>query len=211
MRMRFLILFFLAFSPFSTSAYAGGDNAPSASLVIQDQEDIARVETYLNHLKSISADFIQVNDRGAMRYGVIAIERPGKMRVTYNPPDKDFIVADGSEMHIWDGETREENSISLGSTLADFILRDPIRLSGDVTVTNVARSAAKLEVTFRSTEDSGEGQISLVFEDRPLKLRQWRVIDAQGSTTSVSLENAREGVSFPEDTFNFVPPPNVWK
>jgi outer membrane lipoprotein-sorting protein len=133
------------------------------------------------------------------------------MRVAYNPPDKDFIVADGSMMHIWDDETREESSISLGSTLADFILRDPIRLSGDVTVTNLARSPAKLEVTLRSTEDSGEGQISLVFEDRPLKLRQWRVIDAQGSTTSVSLENAREGVSFPEDTFNFVPPPNVWK
>jgi outer membrane lipoprotein-sorting protein len=204
--MRFLILFFLAFVPFSTSAYAGGDNAPLAKLVMQDQEDVARVENYLNHLKSISADFIQVNDRGAMRYGVIAIERPGKMRVTYNPPDKDFIVADGSSMYFWDGETREESNVSLGSTLIDFILRDPIRLSDDVTVTNVARSPAKLEVTLRSTEDSGEGQLSLVFEERPFKLRQWRIVDAQGGITSVSLENIREGVNFPASTFNFIPP-----
>ena len=209
--MRFLILFLFAYLSFTVSAYAETNRLPSTGIVAQDKEDIMRIESYLNHLKSISADFIQVNDRGAIRYGEVAIERPGKMRVAYNPPDKDFIVADGTVMHIWDGETQEESSISLGSTLADFILRDPIRLSGDITVTDLARSPAKLEVTLRSTEDSGEGQISLVFEDRPLKLRQWRVIDAQGSTTSVSLENAREGVSFPEDTFNFVPPPNVWK
>lgn len=209
--MRFLILFLFAYLPFAVPAYAEMSKPPSASVVAQDKEDIARVESYLNHLKSLSADFIQVNDRGAIRYGVIAIERPGKMRVMYNPPDKDFIVADGSEMHIWDGETREESSISLGSTLADFILRDPIHLSGDVTVTKVVRSPAKLEITLRSTDDSGEGQLSLAFEDKPFKLRQWRVVDAQGSTTSVSFENSREGVSFPENTFNFAPPPNAEK
>ena len=76
-RMRFLILFLFAYLSFTVSAYAETNRLPSTGIVAQDKEDIMRIESYLNHLKSISADFIQVNDRGAIRYGVIAIERPG--------------------------------------------------------------------------------------------------------------------------------------
>jgi outer membrane lipoprotein-sorting protein len=75
--MRFLILFLFAYLSFTVSPYADTNKLTSTGIVAQDNEDIMRVESYLNHMKSISADFIQVNDRGAIRYGVIAIERPG--------------------------------------------------------------------------------------------------------------------------------------
>jgi len=182
------------------------ETAKPAHLTDRDRSDIARLQTYLNELKSVSADFMQINDMGEMRHGQIAIERPGKMRVTYAPPSKDFIVADGSMVHIWDAEMKQQTNVPVGSSIAEFILRDPIKLDGDVTVTRFARYPAKMELSLTSTKEPGEGELTLVFEDKPLKLRQWRVLDAQGRTTGVNLENAREGTSFPSGTFNFIAP-----
>lgn len=177
-----------------------------AKLSEVEKADIARIEKYLNELKSVSARFLQINDMGNMRNGMIDIQRPGKMRVTYDAPDKDMIVADGNFVHMWDDEMGQQTSVPVGSSIAEFVLRENIKLSGDVVVTRFARYPAKLEVSLVSVKEPDQGELTLVFEDKPLKLRQWKVLDPQGRTTGVSLENAREGVSFDDGTFNFVSP-----
>jgi outer membrane lipoprotein-sorting protein len=182
------------------------DKAVPAELSEQDKADIKRIEAYLNDLKSISADFLQMDDQGGMTRGTIAIKRPGKMRVNYAPPSHDFIVADGDFVHMWDGSLKSQTNVPEDSSLANFILRKNISLSGGVTVTKFQRFPNKLEITLVQTDDPGLGRLTLIFEDHPLLLRQWKVFDAQGRTTGVNLENERSGVEFPHDTFNFVPP-----
>lgn len=177
-----------------------------AKLSALEKADVARIETYLNDLKSVQADFLQVNDYGNMRHGKIAIQRPGKMRVTYDAPDKDFIVADGSFVHMWDDEMGQQTSVPVGSSIAELILQNNIKLSDGITITRYARYPAKIELSLVSTKDPGDGELTLIFEDKPLMLRQWKVLDPQGRTTGVNLENAHEGVSFPENTFVFVSP-----
>jgi outer membrane lipoprotein-sorting protein len=204
MKKLFLILV-LCLAPFF-AAHAAEPAVTPAALSAQDKGDLDRIADYLNGLKNISADFLQVDDAGGMLRGEIMISRPGKMRVTYEAPDKDFIIADGSFVHIWDDQLQSQTNVEQGSSLAEFILRDPVKLSGDVTVTKFARFPAKLEVTLVQSNDPGTGSLTLVFEDKPLKLRQWKVTDAQGRTTGVSLENMSEGTAFPASTFVFVPP-----
>jgi len=177
-----------------------------AKLSAKDASDVARIQDYLNGLKNISADFLQVDDRGDFKRGMIDIQRPGKMRVVYAPPSKDFIIADGDFVHIWDGTLKAQTNVPEGSSLANFILREPIVLSGGVTIVKFQRFPAKLELTLVQSDDPGAGQLTLIFEDHPLLLRQWRVLDAQGRTTGVNLENERMDVSFDRDTFSFVPP-----
>ncbi len=199
-----LFLFLVAFAP---AAMAANVTEPSpAKLSAADTALLGRIETYLNNLKSVSADFLQISDSGEMRHGKIMILRPGKMRVAYDPPSKDLIVADGTLLHMWDADLKQQTNVPVGSSLAEFILRDPIKLAGDVTVSKVEHRAATIEVTLYSTKDPGEGQLTLIFEDKPLQLRQWRVLDAQGRTTGVSLENAREGVTLDPNLFYFVAP-----
>ena len=127
--------------------------APPIELSAQDRSDIQRIETYLNGLHSISADFVQMDEQGGMMRGTIAIQRPGKMRVNYDPPNKDFIIADGSWVHIWNEDLKAQTNVEQGSSLAEFILRDPIKLSGDVTVTRFKHLPAKLEMTLVQTDD----------------------------------------------------------
>lgn len=188
------------------SAQQAAPSTKPAKLTAADRADIARIESYLNNLKSIAADFMQIDDAGGVMRGKISIQRPGKMRVVYEAPNKDFIVADGSMVHIWNDDLQSQTNVDQSGSLAEFILRDPIKLDGEVTVTKFQRYPAKLELTLVETDDPSAGQLTLIFEDKPLKLRQWRVVDPQGRMIGVNLENAREGVSFTSGTFSFMPP-----
>lgn len=175
-------------------------------LSAHDRADIARIEDYLNQLKSIAANFQQFDERGGLMTGKIEIQRPGKMRVTYDPPSKDFIIADGDYVHIWNDDLKAQTNVDEDSSLAEFILRDPVKLSGDVAVVKFERFPAKIEVTLVQTKDPAAGELTLIFEDHPLLLRQWRVVDPQGHTTGVNLENEETDVSFKSNIFDFVPP-----
>jgi len=204
MRILILALFLALVAPLSP-VLADSSVKPPA-LTAQDHADLARIESYLNEMHTISADFMQIDDNGGILRGTILIQRPGKMRVDYAAPNKDFIIADGSSVHIWNDELKEQTNVDEGSSLAEFILRDPVQLNGDVTVTSFKRFPAKLEVTLVQTSDPATGQLTLIFEDHPLQLRQWRVLDPQGHTTGVNLENVREGVTLAPNLFHYVPP-----
>lgn len=202
---KIVVIVALCLATLAGSAHAGA--APRQfSPSPQDKQDLVRIESYLNALKSMSADFLQIDDAGNMRRGVIAISRPGKMRVDYAPPSKDFIIADGSSLHIWNDDLQEQTNLDQGSSLAEFILRDPIKMDSEVYVSKIERRPARIEVTLEQSRDPGAGSLTLAFEDHPLKLRQWTVVDSQGRTTGVNLENLSEGVTLPENIFIFTPP-----
>lgn len=205
---KFLLLLALVLTfPFPPTAQAADGHAVAqANLTARDKKDLERIETYLNAMKNVSADFLQIDDAGGIMRGQIAIARPGKMRVTYDPPSKDFIIADGSSVHIWDEDLKAQTNVEQGSSLAEFILRDPVKLDGDVSVTKVQRFPAKIEVTLIQAKDPAQGSLILVFEDKPLRLRQWKVVDPQGRTTGINLENMSEKASFPSNYFVFTPP-----
>jgi outer membrane lipoprotein-sorting protein len=180
--------------------------ASPVSLSAQDQAVVAKVEEYLNGITTLQSKFLQVAPNGRQATGTFYLWRPGRMRLEYDRPLKDFIVADGSFVFYWDGEMRQQSSAPIGSTLADFILRKNIRLSGDVTVTEVFQAPGVIEVSLLETKDPGKGTLTLVFEDRPFQLRKWRVLDAQGMTTEVALLNPRTDVTFDREMFYFKEP-----
>ena len=200
----YLLALALLISP--SLAFAAEGGVTPAKLSAKEQVEVTRIQEYLNNLKNISADFLQVTDQGGMMTGKISIQRPGKMRVVYDAPSKDFIVADGDNVHIWNDELQSQTNVEEGSSLAEFILRDPVHLNGDVTITKLQHYPAKIEVTLVQTDDPASGSLTLVFEDKPLKLRQWKVLDPQGHTTGVNLQNMREDVSFSSSTFSFTAP-----
>lgn len=193
-------------APVPAALAASAAPAVPVALTAQDQATVAKVEEYLNGISNLQSKFLQVAPNGRQATGTFSLSRPGKMRLEYDRPLKDFIVADGSFVFYWDGEMRQQSSAPIGSTLADFILRKTIRLSGDVTVTEVFQAPGVVEVSLLETKDPGKGTLTLVFEDRPFQLRKWRVLDAQGLTTEVALLNPRTDVTFDRDMFYFKEP-----
>jgi outer membrane lipoprotein-sorting protein len=162
----------------------------------QDLADIARVETYLNGLKSLKAHFLQVAQNGGISEGTAWMERPGRMRFQYNPPSPFLLLASSGVLTFHDGSLQQTSNIRLSRTPLGILLADHVTLSGDVTVTDIQRLPGQLQVTVIRTASPGDGSLSLIFTDQPMALRQWTVVDAQRRLTHVTLDNIQIGGTY---------------
>jgi len=183
---------------------ASGANA--APLTPQDQADLSRVESYMNAMLPVRADFVQQTSDGQVYSGQFWLQRPGRLRFEYATPVNNYVVADGAFIHFWDAKMHQASDAPIGQTLADFILKDHITFDDSVQVTGIRRESGLLEISLVQTSDPGAGTLTLVFDNQPLQLRQWNVIDATGRMSTVSLVNPTTGDKFDPRLFIFNPP-----
>jgi outer membrane lipoprotein-sorting protein len=169
-------------------------------------EDVSRIEAYFNDLKSVRADFVQINPDGRTVTGEFYYDRPDKMRLDYDPPSQILIIANGWNLVYHDRRLQQVNYLYTSQTPLEFLLEDEVRLSGDVTVTALDRRAGELLVTLVQTDEPAEGAITLAFSEQPLELRRWTVVDPQGNVTHVILENMQTDVDLDRQLFRFRDP-----
>jgi outer membrane lipoprotein-sorting protein len=169
----------------------------TASAQPRDPE-IVKAEQYLKGLHNAAADFVQTSSLGSRLSGKFYLSRPGKMRFDYNEV-KDFVVADGLFVYFYDSQLGEQSNAPIGQTLADFLLREDIGLSGDLRVTNLYKKDGEVFITVVQKDDPAAGQVQLVFTEVPYALSRWIVTDAAGATTEVRLKNLKTAIRFTND------------
>jgi outer membrane lipoprotein-sorting protein len=200
--------------PAAVPAPTGQDNAPAPlpMLSVQDKADLQRVEAYLNGLKTVAANFTQSAQLGDGSQGVVQgtfkLWRPGRLRIEYAAPSNDFIVADGSVIHQWDGQMQQASQMQIDGSLAGFLLRKNISFQGDdVTVIGVRHpNPGQMEIGLRSAKEPDAGVLTLVMNEVPLRLLGWRVLDAQGLETSILLSDVQSGAELKKADFVFKKP-----
>jgi outer membrane lipoprotein-sorting protein len=180
--------------------------AQSAALSAQDRADIARVETYLNSIKTLHARFLQVAPDGRTSEGQAWLQRPGRMRFQYDPPAPFLLVGGHGLLVFHDSQLKQTSNIPLGQTPLGLLLQDNLRLSGDVTVSRVVRLPGQLQITLYRTASPQDGSLTLIFADNPLVLRSWIVTDPQRRETRVTLYNGELGGTFDQSLFTFIDP-----
>ncbi len=171
-----------------------------------DAADLARIQAYLNGIKTLHARFLQIAPGGQTSEGEVWLERPGRMRFQYDPPSPLLLVAGHGLVVFHDAQLNQTSNIPLGSTPLGLLLQDNIQLSGDVTVTGIARAPGQIQLTLLRTAQPADGSLTLIFGDQPLMLRSWRVVDAQHQETRVSLFRAKLGGEFDQSLFTFIDP-----
>ena len=191
-------------------AQAQGARRPAAAqparIQPQDQETLRRIEDYLNSISTLSARFEQVDSTGKRATGRFFISKPGKLRFEYDPPVPVLIVANGHFLIHYDRALKTASYIAQDTTPAWFLLAPQIQLSGDVTVTDMNRRDGKLLVTIVKTREPGQGKVTLIFDESPLRLDQWAVTDPQGVVTHVVLNNVLIGGPVDPKLFEFNEP-----
>lgn len=174
--------------------------AAAQELDAQDMDDLRRVEMLLESIDTLQARFTQVSETQGYSEGDFFLDRPGRMRIEYD--DQPYLyVADGFWLTFYDEELDQRSDALLGSTLADFITREDVSLEGDVTVVDVRRSSEELAVDLVQTDDPGAGMLSLIMNRDPMTLKRWVVLDSQGYSTEVYLQDIQYGVDLPGSLF----------
>lgn len=169
-------------------------------------EVVKKVETYMNGLDTLAADFLQVAPDGTLSEGKFYLQRPGRMRWQYKPPTPLLMVADGEYFIIYDYELEEITHIDLDDTIMSFLARKPLRFESPVVVEEAVEEAGTLRIRFYKEGERENGNLTLIFDASPLRLRQMVVEDAVQKTTTVTLENAERDLALADDLFQFTDP-----
>jgi outer membrane lipoprotein-sorting protein len=201
LRFNFVILalmLFMAMAVFISSPHAE-NNKPTAA------QDIQKAEKYLQGLDTLKADFIQTAHNGYRMSGTFYLNRPGKLRFDYNEVD-DFVVADGTFIYFYDAELQEQTNAPIGQTLADFLLREDLSLTKDLTVNKIQRDKGFITMNLSEKGEENAGYVTLFFDEEPYALKKWQVTDAAGLTTEILLRNVKRDVDLPATLFRYFKP-----
>lgn len=172
---------------------------------MKNDPEVKKAEAYLQSLTTAKADFIQTSSLGSRLSGQFYLDRPGRLRFNYNEV-KDFVVADGLFIYFYDSQLGEQSNAPIGQTLADFLLREDLRLTGDLAAQQVYKKGGFTYITVVQTSDPAAGHIELVFQDVPYELERWRVTDAAGERTEIVLKNMQKGMKLDSDLFGYKDP-----
>lgn len=167
----------------------------------EDRETLARLVDYLNRIDTLKSRFVQVSSNGAYAEGDLYLDRPGRMRFEYDPPHPALLIANGVTLLYYDRELKQATFLPLWETPLWFLIREEIDLDDGVELKGIEQGAATIRVTLQLSDDGGEGQVTLVFGDRPLSLHSWEIEDAQGIMTQVSLVNPQFGAKVEDSLF----------
>lgn len=191
-------------APATPPAAAGAPTMPFAGLTADKQALVTRVETYLNGVTTMKARFTQVTPNGAVASGTYYVRRPGRLRFEYDPPAELLVVADGLQVTMVDYKTRDFSQWPIGWTAASFLAAETIRLSGDITVSDVTTGSGDLRITLFQTKRPNEGKVELVLSDTPTPLlRGWTIVDGKGGRVQVGLQSVETGINLGNVSFRF--------
>ena len=180
---------------------AGAEVAVAARLTAQNKIDLKRVEDYLKSLSTLKSRFLQTSSNGSIASGKLFMSRPGKLRFEYDPPVSILMISDGIFLIYIDKDLDQVTHVFLKSTPVNFLVREDIRMDGDITVTKIKRSPGLIRLTIRDTDEPEKGSMTLIFADKPLALRKWSVIDAQNIRTNVMLADVETGMTLDPSLF----------
>ena len=169
-----------------------------------DNADFRKIEDYLNNLKTLKADFVQMSSNGVSAEGKVYIAKPSKIRMEYTAPDSLLIVGNGDYIIYNDLELDQITNIDYDDIPATVILSNKIKLDGEnLKVTDFYKDAGQTSVTVEMPKNPAVKPITLIFDNNPFRLKQWKVIDQQNVEVTVSLFNEENDSDLSESLFKF--------
>jgi outer membrane lipoprotein-sorting protein len=151
---------------------------------------VDRVSAYLSGTRLLSGDFVQVGPDGRKSEGEFFMQKPGRVRFDYNPPNPLELIADGSSVVVRDRKLGTQDLYPLSQTPLRFLLSDRLDLLRDTNLIGVYADDVFVTVVIEERQViGGTHRVMLMFSAQDLQLKQWTVTDPQGYDTTVAVYN----------------------
>ena len=185
--------------PFAAMAMLTALAVPAAAEKISLKE----LSRYLNGLTTAQAEFTQINSDGSISTGKLYIQRPGRARFEYNPPDKNLVLAGSGQVAIFDSKSNQPpEQYPLSKTPLSIILASNVDLGRAKMVVGHTIDGNTTRVRAQDPAHPEYGSIEMVFTSGPTELRQWVIRDDSGAETTVILGEMKKGGKLNSSLFN---------
>ena len=175
-----------------------------------------RLRDALKNMDSLTAEFKQTlldEDKNVLQQsrGTLALQRPGKFSWIYLDPFEQHIVADGSELWIYDVDLDQVTVKPMDSGLSTapiMILMKQVDVSQQFNINEIGQRKYLYWVELEPrAKDLEYTHIYLGLENDEVRAMELR--DQFGQSTQIVFENLRVGVVHNPATFIFDPPEGV--
>jgi outer membrane lipoprotein carrier protein len=145
--------------------------------------------------------------------GRVVLAKPGKMRWTYEEPERSLVVSDGETLWLYDPDFGEAQKLPAGGgylsgAAAQFLLGAG-DMRRDFEVSAVACGAETVELQLVPREPASYEKLYLDVHPATGDVRATRVVDLLGNVVNVAFEEMRFNTSPPASEFRFVAPEGV--
>lgn len=185
-KLKYLCLLFIVLSPFA---------------VFAEEADILKIESYLNNLSTMQADFMQISPDGEDSYGSFYLSRPGKLRWDYKMPYEATILANQGIVTYYEPDLDQISNMPSGSNLAGFLIREKISLKDGVKITHFSKQKGVVRVSLIQTGKPEEGELTMVFTEKPFELKKLEVRDNNDLVTDIAFSNSKFSIDFNKNLF----------
>ncbi len=159
---------------------------PSFGEIKYEHHDI---EVYLNSIKTLEADLIQISSNGEVETGKLFIKKPGQVRFEYDPPSNHLVIASGLFLVIIDRKSNAEPQRYLSAqTPISYLLNDNIKLHKNHNLKGSFFKNNKLHILFYDQKNASSGELEIIFSSTPLTLSEWTITSYSGEKTRTLLE-----------------------
>lgn len=175
-----------------------------------------RLNAALKNMDNLTTDFKQTlldEDKKVVQQssGTLALQRPGKFAWVYSKPFEQRIIADGTELWIYDVELDQVTVKPMDQGLSNtpiMILMKQTDVTDQFEVSEVGQRKFLYWVELvPQTPDLEYTQIYIGIEGE--QVRAMELQDQFGQSTQIVFENLRTGVVHNPAVFKFVPPAGV--
>lgn len=182
----------------------------------------AKVQQRYNGIKDIQGDFVQTYEGGVLRTktterGTVAIKRPGRMRFSYDKPERKEFVSDGTRLYSYlIADKQVIVSAAPGADQGDIpamFLAGQSDLARDytpsfTTLPGAAPGLLTLKLVPKKHSSDYES-IGIGVEPKTLQIQFITAVDTQGGRSSFSFTNLKENRGLADKDFEFRIPRGV--
>ncbi len=165
-----------------------------------DNALVDRAEKYLNGITGLTGNFVQTSGTRVDK-GTFSMLRPGRVRLDYDKMPVQ-LIADGKDLYFFDKSLDQITTVPLTSTPAGILIRKNINLkNADIRVVETKSDDKTFSLKMNLRGQEGLGNMTVVFDAKPVKLNSWSVVDATGAKTDVAFNDLKTKTSFGKNYF----------
>ena len=182
----------------------------SAPALAQSGSQLAQVERSLAATQSLTANFVQTDQRNRSLRGTLQLKRPGRVRFDYGSGANMLLVGNGKTLTFIDYDVGQKSSWQIANSPLSVLLSPQPNL-GRIARILPSKDPRVVLVRARDARRPEFGTLIMAFVKSPsapggLLLEGWTAFDAQNKRTTVKLDNQRYNVAVPESAFSYAEP-----
>ena len=173
------------------------------SVVTADAISLEKLTLYINNIKTLEANFEQVNNDNSVSTGSLLIKKPGKLRMQYEEPNDSVVLVSSGFVTIFDLKSKAPpQTFLLEKTPFRVLLFSDLSLERVNMGVNYNSEESKTILTVKDLENQNEGYIEMTFTDNPIILEQWLLVNSMEEKIIVKLTNVSIGGNISNNLFD---------